>query len=81
MRGVYEALAFPDFGHVEPALQCYLAGIAGNRKNALPELPTDLRAGIAGEWRRCDFDPSGHGPCRCRAGHAVSVELIGPAEG
>jgi hypothetical protein len=53
VRGVYEGLDLPDFGHVEPGLRRYLAGIAGYRKNTLPELPPDLRGRIAGEWRRC----------------------------
>ncbi len=53
IRGLYEALALPDFGHVEPALRHYLATIAGYRKNTLPELSTDLRSRVAQEWRKC----------------------------
>jgi hypothetical protein len=53
LRAIYEALALPDFGHVEPALRRYLAAIAGYRKNTLPELPADLRSRVAKEWRRC----------------------------
>lgn len=53
LRALYEALSLPDFGHVEPALRCYLAANAGYKKNALPELPVDLRKRVANEWRRC----------------------------
>jgi LPS sulfotransferase NodH len=53
VRSIYEALALPDFGHVEPALRHYLATIAEYKKNALPELPVELRARVAREWRRC----------------------------
>jgi omega-hydroxy-beta-dihydromenaquinone-9 sulfotransferase len=59
VRGIYEALALPEFGHVEPALRRYLAAIAGYRKNTLPELPADLRSRVAREWRRC-FDEWGY---------------------
>jgi hypothetical protein len=59
VRGMYEALALPDFGHVEPALRRYLAAIAGYRKNTLPELPAELRSRLAREWRRC-FDEWGY---------------------
>jgi hypothetical protein len=59
VRSIYEALALPDFGQVEPALRRYLATIAGYRKNALPELPADLRSRVAGEWRKC-FDEWGY---------------------
>jgi hypothetical protein len=53
VRGIYEALALPDFGHVEPILRRYLDSIGGYRKNTFPELASDLRARIAREWRRC----------------------------
>jgi hypothetical protein len=53
MRGIYEALDLPDFGHVEPALRRYVDSLGGYRKNAFPELPSDLRRRIAGEWCRC----------------------------
>ena len=59
VRGVYEALALPDFGHVEPALRRYAESLSGYQKNTLPELPPDLRERIAGEWRRC-FDEWGY---------------------
>jgi hypothetical protein len=50
---VQEALFLPDFGHVEPALRRYLGSLAAYKKNRFPELPADLRARIAREWRRC----------------------------
>jgi hypothetical protein len=53
LRRVYEALALPDFEPAKPALRCYLDGLAGYTKNSFPELPPDLRARIAREWRRC----------------------------
>jgi hypothetical protein len=59
VRGIYEALCLPEFGHVEPALGRYLAAIAGYRKNALPDFPADLRARVARAWRRC-FDEWGY---------------------
>ena len=59
VRGIYEALALPNFGHVEPALRGYLDTIAGYRKNTLPDLPADVRSRVIREWRRC-FDEWGY---------------------
>jgi hypothetical protein len=59
VRGTYEALALPDFGHVEPALRRYVEALSGYKKNTLPELPADLRSRVAREWRRC-FDEWGY---------------------
>jgi hypothetical protein len=53
VRGIYEALALPDFGHAEPALRRYLAAFAGYTKNTLPELPEKLRSRVAEERQRC----------------------------
>jgi omega-hydroxy-beta-dihydromenaquinone-9 sulfotransferase len=53
VRGIYEALALPDFGHVEASLRGYLDTIAGYKKNTLPDLPADVRSRVAREWRRC----------------------------
>jgi hypothetical protein len=53
VRGIYEALALPDFQQVQPALWRYVESLSGYKKNTLPELPPDLRERIAGEWRRC----------------------------
>jgi hypothetical protein len=59
IRGIYEALALPDFRHVEAPLRGYLAAIAGYRKNTVPELSADWRSRVAREWRRC-FDEWGY---------------------
>jgi hypothetical protein len=59
VRSIYEALALPDFGHVEPALRRYVESVAGYKKNTLPELPADVRTRVANEWRRC-FDDWGY---------------------
>jgi hypothetical protein len=53
MRGIYEALDLPDFRQVEPALRSYLGSLSEYKKNTFPELPADLRARLAREWRRC----------------------------
>jgi len=50
VRGIYEALALPDFRQVEPVLRRYVESLSGYKKNTLPELPPDLRERIAGEW-------------------------------
>ena len=59
VRGIYEALALPDFGHIETALRRYTESIAGYKKNALPDVPSDVRSRITEEWRRC-FDEWGY---------------------
>ena len=53
VRRIYEALNLPDFAHVEPALQSYVASIAGYQKNEFPNLSDDLQQRIAHEWRPC----------------------------
>ena len=53
VRGIYEALALPDFRHVEPGLRRYVESLSGYKKNALPELQPDLRQRIAAAWQRC----------------------------
>ena len=53
VRRLYAALGLPDFGHVEPKLREYVAGLAGYRKNTFAELVADQRGQIAREWRRC----------------------------
>jgi hypothetical protein len=52
VRGIYQALDLPDFGHIEPALRRYLGSLAGYKKNTFPDLPADLRARTARGWRR-----------------------------
>jgi hypothetical protein len=59
VRRLYEALDLPDFAQAAPALERYLATLAGYQKNKFPELPAELRARIAEEWRRC-FDEWGY---------------------
>jgi hypothetical protein len=51
MRGIYEALALPRFGHVERALRSYLDSLASYRRNRFTELRSDLRERITSEWR------------------------------
>ena len=53
VRSIHEALDLPDFWHVEPSLRRYVAAIAGYKKNALAELPAELRSLVARKWRRC----------------------------
>lgn len=53
MRHVYESLGLPDFGAPEPALRRYHTSIKGCTKNALPDIPPDMRRRIAKEWRPC----------------------------
>jgi hypothetical protein len=53
LRGLYEALALPDFQVAEPVLHCYVESLAGYQKNTFPEMPADLRTRIAREWKRC----------------------------
>lgn len=53
MRKLYEAIGLPEFARVEPALRMYVDSLSSYRKNKLPELATDVRNRIAGEWRRC----------------------------
>jgi hypothetical protein len=59
MRGIYEALALPDFQVVEPALKRYVESLGGYRKNQFPGLSVELKSRIAQEWRRC-FDEWGY---------------------
>jgi omega-hydroxy-beta-dihydromenaquinone-9 sulfotransferase len=61
MRKLYEALALPDFGIVEPTLRTYLDSVSGYRKNVFPELAPDVRRRIADEWRKC-FEEWGYSP-------------------
>src|SRR6516165_3107475 len=51
VRGMYEALALPDFRQVEPDLRRYVESLSGYKKNTLPELPAELRSRVAREWR------------------------------
>lgn len=53
MRKLYETLGLPEFGNVEPTLGAYLHSLSDYRKNTFPELASDVRRRIAGEWGRC----------------------------
>jgi hypothetical protein len=53
MRGIYEKLSLPDYGHVESALSDYLRSLEGYKKNVFSELPAELRERVAREWRPC----------------------------
>jgi hypothetical protein len=50
---VYGALGLPDFSAARPALERYVSGIRGYRKNEFPGLPAALRRRIAEAWRPC----------------------------
>lgn len=52
VQKIYEGLALPDFGYVEPRLRRYLDMLSGYKKNKLHESPPQVRARIAREWRR-----------------------------
>ena len=53
MERTYAALGLPTFAETQPALDRYVEGIRGYRKNAFPELPVALRRRIADAWRPC----------------------------
>jgi hypothetical protein len=53
MERVYEALGLGDFSPARPALERYVDGVRGYRKNEFPELPVALRRRIAETWRPC----------------------------
>jgi hypothetical protein len=61
VRELYAVLALPDFKTVQPTLQRYVESLVGYKKNALPDLPIELQARIAREWRRC-FEEWGYSP-------------------
>lgn len=53
LERVYDALGLGEFSQVRPALERYVEGIRGYRKNEFPELPAALRRRIADAWRPC----------------------------
>jgi hypothetical protein len=53
LRATYEALGLPDFAVAAPAVETYVASLAGYRRNTFPELPGSLRQRIAQEWKPC----------------------------
>jgi hypothetical protein len=52
VRRVYQELGLPDFEAARPALERYVASLAGYQKNQHPDLPPDVRADVARHWRR-----------------------------
>jgi hypothetical protein len=50
---VYDALSLPAFSVTRPALERYVDGLRGYRKNEFPELPSALKCRIAHAWRPC----------------------------
>jgi hypothetical protein len=52
LRQLYEALALPEFGSVEPYLRRYMESVADYKKNKFFDLKPDLRDRIAREWHR-----------------------------
>jgi hypothetical protein len=61
VRRVYAELGLPDFEAARPALEAYVASLAGYRKNEHPQLAPDVRADVARAWRRC-FDEWQYAP-------------------
>ena len=59
VRAIYEGLGLGDFGAIRPALEAYLATIAGYRKNRHPELDDATRAKIDRACAR-SFDTWGY---------------------
>ena len=55
VAGAYAALGLPDFSDVRPALESYVAGLAGYRKNRHAELEPEVRQKLAKRWKQC-FD-------------------------
>jgi len=49
---IYDALHLPTFERVRPKLQAYMASKANYMKNPPTPLPEDVRAQIAGRWKR-----------------------------
>jgi hypothetical protein len=52
LRSVYEALALPSFGEIEPVVRRYVSSLAGYKKNHYDEIPTETKSRIAHHWRR-----------------------------
>ena len=59
LRIIYQRLQLPAFDAVEPAVQAYVASLAGYQKNVFPPLPDPLRKRIISSWQRC-FDAWGY---------------------
>jgi hypothetical protein len=61
MERLYEALRLPAFSAARPALERYVDGLRGYRKNEFPELPAALRRRLRDAWGPC-FEWWGYGP-------------------
>ncbi len=59
LRSIYEELSLPDFAETESALKQYVWSLTGYRKNAYPDLSSELQSEISGAWRR-SFDEWGY---------------------
>ncbi len=59
LRSIYDGLALGDFEAVRPAMEAYLATIAGYRKNRHPDLDDPTRRKVAEAWSR-SFDAWGY---------------------
>lgn len=61
MERLYEALRLPAFSAARPALERYVDGLRGYRKNEFPELPAALRRRLRDAWGPC-FERWGYAP-------------------
>jgi hypothetical protein len=59
LRMLYEALGLPDFEHVRPHLERYVARLSGYQKNTLPDVSPELKQRIVVGWRQW-FDEWGY---------------------
>jgi hypothetical protein len=59
VRAVYEAMELGGFAAVLPRLESYLAGLAGYRKHAYPEVSPQLKSRLQAAWGR-SFDTWGY---------------------
>lgn len=53
LERLYGALGLPTFGEARPAVESYVATLAGYRKNALPEVEERLRERVRRTARKC----------------------------
>jgi LPS sulfotransferase NodH len=61
MERLYEALSLPAFSAARPALERYVDGLRGYRKNEFPELPAAMRRRLRDAWGPC-FERWGYAP-------------------
>jgi hypothetical protein len=53
VRQIYEKLELPDFETARPALEAYVATLAGYKKNKFRPMPEELRQELTREWAPC----------------------------